>query len=111
MKLQFILIAGVILFGGNAQAGPPKKSVLDNDPDLFAVVTPDRLLGSDTRRQWLTLWPVNGREYWAAWDCKGKPCDTPQRVHERETAKLIPRLATDPKPEDAPLVPRKGTVK
>lgn len=94
----------------STNAGEARKSALGNDPDLFAVVTPDRLLHGMTRRKWLTLWPVPGKEYWAAWDCKGKPCDTPQRAHERATAKLIERLDTDPKPEDAPTVPRTGVA-
>lgn len=106
-----ILATVIATFGAAAaHAAPPPKTALD-DPDLFAVVTPDRLLGGMTRRKWLTLWPVPGREYWAAWDCKGKPCDTPERAHERATAKLVQRLETDPKPEDAPSVPRTGAVK
>lgn len=97
MRTVAVLIyAGVLL----AQSGhaEPGKGALGPDPDRFAVVTPDRRLGDMTRRKWLTLWPVNGREYWAAWDCKDKPCDTPQRAHIRETAKLIPRTDKDPKP-------------
>lgn len=84
-----------------AFAKPPKTSVLDNDPDLFALVTPDRLLGDMSRRKWLTLWPKLGREYWAAWDCKDKGCDTPKRAHIRATAKLIPRNDNDPKPVES----------
>ena len=108
MKGALMAMAALSLIATTCHAGPAPKSVLDNDPDLFAVVKPDRLLGDQTRRQWLTMWPVNGREYWAAWDCKDKPCDTKQRAHERATSKLIERLPTDPKPEDAPRVPKTG---
>ena len=108
MKLAILVAVALIVSDGAAHAQAGKRDALDNDPDLFAIVTPDRSLGDMTRRKWLTLWPVPGREYWAAWDCKGKPCDTPQRVHERAVAKLIPRLSTDPKPEAAPLAPSKG---
>ncbi|HWU61479.1 MAG TPA: hypothetical protein VN112_05580 [Ensifer sp.] len=97
-NLILAALAGLLLSPTATFAEAPKRSVLDNEPELFAVVTPDRLLGRHTRRQWLTLWPGNGREYWAAWDCKGKPCDTPKRAHIRATAKLIPRTDKDPKP-------------
>jgi len=108
--MKRLMIAAIVLAAcsSSAPALAGSKSVLDNDPDMFAVVTPDRLLGKTTRRQWLTLWPVPGKEYWAAWDCKDKACDSAQRAHERATAKLIPRIATDPKPEDAASVPQTG---
>ena len=83
-----------------AMATQAKKGALDKEPDLFASVTPDRLLGGMSRREWLTLWPVPGRDYWAAWDCKGRSCDNPKRVHIRANAKLIPRTDADPKPID-----------
>ena len=98
-------LAGLLLSPTATFAEAPKKSVLDNEPELFAVVTPDRLLGRHTRRQWLTLWPGNGREYWAAWDCKGKLCDTRERAHIRATAKRIPRTDADPKPLPADTPP------
>lgn len=90
-----------------AFAKPAKKGALDKEPDLFASVTPDRLLRDMSRRDWLTLWPVPGRDYWAAWDCKGKPCDNPKRLHIRANAKLIPRTAADPKPIDDSVSPIK----
>jgi hypothetical protein len=109
MKIMTIVVvcAGVTFLPGSSWA-EQKKSVLDHEPELFAVVTPDRLLGRHTRRQWLDLWPVNGREYWAAWDCKGKLCDTPDRAHIRATAKLIPRTDADPKPLPADAPAPKG---
>ena len=108
MKWLVLAATAVTIGLSTAPVHAGQKSVLDNDPDLFAVVTPDRLLGHQTRREWLKLWPVLGKEYWAAWDCMDKACDTAQRARERATAKLIDRLPTDPKPEDAPSVPRTG---
>lgn len=88
-KLRIGLIAFFLSAGcaGAAMA----KDVLANDPDLFAVVTPDRLLHGMTREQWLELYPVEGRVYWDAWACKNKPCDTKEKTHIRATAKLISR--------------------
>lgn len=103
-----VMLTSLVLLPASTWAEAPKKSVLDNDPDLFAVVTPDRLLPKMTRREWLTLWPVNGREYWAAWDCKGKPCDTRDRAHIRATSKLISRTEKDPKPLSADTPPPTG---
>ena len=96
--LSFIVVAALVATMTAGPAAAQKKSKLDKDPDLFAVVTPDRLLGKMTRREWLTLWPVPGREYWAAWDCQHRSCDTDKRKHIRETARLIPRTAADPEP-------------
>ncbi|MGN6210552.1 hypothetical protein [Asticcacaulis sp.] len=96
--LTVIAVSLAIITPVVADAAPKKKGALDDTTDLFAMVTPDRRLGDLTRRKWLTLWPVDGREYWAAWDCKGKRCDTPKRAHIRATAKLIPRTDADPKP-------------
>lgn len=104
-KIILAIATAIFVIGTPSLAALAKKSVLDNDPDLFALVTPDRLLGKTTRRQWLTLWPKLGQEYWAAWDCKGKRCDTPQRAHIRETAKLIPRTEADPEPVGDDPVP------
>jgi hypothetical protein len=102
MKTALAALSIAVLLATGAEARTAPKSALDHDPDMFAVVTPDRLLGTTTRRQWLTLYPVLGREYWAAWDCKGKLCDTAKRKHIRETAKLITRTDADPKPVDSP---------
>lgn len=100
--MRAYLLATALTFAFGAGVAAPSiaapKSNRDNYSDAFALVTPDSLLGSTTRRQWLKLWPVPGREYWAAWDCKGMPCDTPQRKHIRATAKLIARTDEDPKP-------------
>ena len=109
MKILSLAILVLLPFlAPPASAEAPRKSVLDNDPDLFAVVTPDRLLPKMSRREWLTLWPVNGREYWAAWDCKGRLCDTQERAHIRATAKLIPRTDKDPKPFSTEAQSRAG---
>ncbi len=109
MKRALLALGLLVLTAKSAEAGKAPKSALDNDPDLFAVVTPGRLLGNQPRRQWLTLWSVNGREYWAAWDCRGKPCDTERRVRERAASKPIALLPTDPKPADAERVQGAGS--
>ncbi len=99
MRHSAVLLAfAVACTASQAYARPSSKGALDNTADLFAVVTPDRLLGKTTRRQWLDLWPVNAKVYWAAWDCKGQPCDNRERAHIRATAKLISRTPRDPKP-------------
>ncbi len=91
------LAASSVVFAP-AYAGASHKGALNDTTDLFASVTPDRLLGSTTRRQWLDLYPVDAKVYWAAWDCKGQPCDTRERAHIRATAKLVSRTERDPKP-------------
>jgi len=101
MKLFLTLTFIALTVGPASTAGSEtRKSVLDNNPDLFTLVTPDHLLGNTPRRKWLDLYPVNAKEYWAAWDCKGKRCDTKARARIRATCKLVPRTARDPKPID-----------
>jgi hypothetical protein len=98
MKKAFLIALAISAVAGIAHAGTGKGSVLDHDPDLWGPVTPDRLLGKTTRQKWLKLYPVEAKIYWAAWDCKEKGCDTPQRKHIRDIAKLVPRSASDPAP-------------
>ncbi len=98
MRVFAMILAAALIASTPAYADPSHASVLDDTSDLFGSVTPDRLLGTTTRRKWLDLYPVDATVYWAAWDCKGKPCDTPARVHIRAIAKLVPRTSHDPKP-------------
>ncbi len=97
-KAALLIAAMMISVPCLATAEVKSRGALDNTKDLFADVTPDSLLGKTTRRKWLDLYPVNAKIYWAAWDCRGKPCDTPKRAHIRATAKLVPRTDRDPKP-------------
>lgn len=98
MKTLVIAILSALAFTTVGYAKGNRQGALENTQDLFASVTPDRLLGKTTRRQWLDLYPVNARLYWAAWDCRGRPCDSRERAHIREIAKLVARTSKDPKP-------------
>jgi len=52
-----------------------------------------------TRQRWLETSPASQvKEYWRAWDCKGKPCDSKWQANIRAKAALIPRTDKDPKP-------------
>ena len=77
-----------------------QKSALDGFQ--FDIVLSDAVLKDNhtTRRQWLDSTPVPAREYWQAWDCKGKPCDSKWFANIRAKAALIPRTDKDPPPSD-----------
>ena len=52
-----------------------------------------------TRRRWLdTTMRSQVKEYWRAWDCKGKPCDSKWQANIRAKAALVARTDKDPKP-------------
>ena len=82
--------------GGDASAGP--KSALDHF-QFDGVMADDALKDSGwTRRHWIEQYPVQAKEYWRAWDCKGKPCDSTWQAQIRAKAKLIARTPKDPSP-------------
>jgi len=98
MKMLTMITGVVLVLATPGYAAQTHKDALDDTTDMFGLVTPDNLLGATNRRQWLDLHPVLAKVYWAAWDCKGKPCDTAQRAHYRSIAKLVARTDRDPKP-------------
>jgi hypothetical protein len=98
MRVLATVMGVVWLASSPGIAAQNHKGALDDTTDIFGLITPDHLLGATSRREWLDLHPVLAKVYWAAWDCKGKPCDTPQRAHYRAIAKLIPRTEKDPPP-------------
>jgi len=59
-----------------------------------------------TRRHWLDHHPVQAKDYWDAWDCKGKPCDSPWKANIRKKAALIKRTDKDPPPPAAQAAPK-----
>jgi len=81
-----------------AESAP--KSALDGLQ--FDGVMSDAVLtdAHQTRRQWLETTPAQAREYWRAWDCKGKPCDSKWQASIRAKAALIPRTDKDPPPSN-----------
>lgn len=78
-----------------------QKSALDGYQ--FDGVSSDAELKVEgqTRRHWLDNHPVQAKEYWAAWDCKGKPCDTKWYANIRAKAALVKRTHRDPKPANS----------
>ncbi len=79
-----------------AQSAP--RSALDGfqfDGVLSDAILKDQHL---TRRAWLNENPLGARQYWSAWDCKGKPCDSKWQANIRDKAALIQRTDKDPKP-------------
>ncbi len=56
-----------------------------------------------TRWHWLEVYHMNAPEYWRAWDCKDKPCDSKWQANIRAKAVLIPRIYKDPPPSDTSL--------
>jgi hypothetical protein len=75
-----------------------QKSALDGHQ--FDGVSSDAELKVEghTGRYWLSRHPVEARDYWAAWDCKGKPCDSKWYANIRTKARLVQRTDTDPRP-------------
>ncbi len=96
MRYFRIVCATALLAGfGQAQAYAP-KSALDH-LQFDGVVDDDALKGGgQTRRQWLDQNPAPAKEYWRAWDCKGKPCDSKWQANIRAKAALIQRTDKDP---------------
>ncbi len=92
-----------------AQPAPviAQKSALDGHQ--FDGVTSDAALrtAGRTRRDWLDKHPVEAREYWAAWDCKGKPCDSSWYANIRAKAALIKRTDEDPRPRSQTDKPKR----
>lgn len=93
--LALLLAASAASTPGPAQA---QKSALDGHQ--FDGVISDKALktAGRTRREWLDRQPAEAREYWAAWDCKDKPCDSKWYANIRAKAALIRRSSKDPKP-------------
>ena len=93
-----VALAGLVI-SGQALAGPHKrtlpfnqgKDVLANNDDLALPITPDYMLGNQTRDQNLALSKMYGSVYWDAWNCKDKPCDDAMKAKIRAKAKLVPR--------------------
>lgn len=91
-------LAGLIV-SGHALAGTHKRSlpfnqgkdVLANNDDLSLPITPDYLLGHQTRDQNLAMAQIYGKIYWEAWNCRDKPCDDAEKAKIRAKAKLVPR--------------------
>ena len=99
MKRMFLPILGLsCLLASQALATP--KSALDGLQ--FDGVMSDAILkdAGQTRRQWLEATPVQAKEYWRAWDCKGKPCDSKWQANIRAKAALITRTDKDPPMSD-----------
>lgn len=88
--LTVVFIAGLSL---TAQLYPAqaRRSAL-NDVQ-FDGVTSDRGLKTAgiTREKWLEIYPRQAREYWDAWDCEGKSCDSQWKANIRAKARLVPR--------------------
>jgi len=98
MKFLGIICASALFasFGqAQAQAHAPKSAL---DHIQFDGVMDDGTLkdSNETRRQWLDENPVPAKEYWRAWDCKGKPCDSKWQANIRAKAALIQRTDKDP---------------
>ena len=97
--MKRLMIAAVVLAACSSSApaiaGP--KSALDGIQ--FDGVSTDRELKVEghTRRQWLEQHPIEAKDYWKAWDCKGKPCDSKWNANIRAGAALIKRTDKDPK--------------
>ncbi len=96
LVLAALVLAAIASTPCLAQSMP--KSVLDGMQ--FDGVSSDAELKIEhhNRRQWLDAHPVQAKEYWKAWDCKGRPCDSKWQATIRAEAALIPRSAKDPKP-------------
>ena len=97
MKLTPLLLAALLLTA-QAQVAFAQKSALDHMQ--FDGVSSDGELKTErlTRRQWLEQYPVQAKDYWDAWDCKGKACDSTWKANIRKKAALIKRTDKDPAP-------------
>ncbi len=95
MKTTAILLAAALLALG-APAAQAQKSALDHVQ--FDGISSDGELKTEhlTRRQWLQQYPVQAKDYWDAWDCKGKPCDSAWKANIRKKAILTKRSEEDP---------------
>ncbi len=103
MKTRLFILAcavSLVALAPPAFAGP--KSRLDNMQ--FDGVSSDGELKTEghTRRQWLQQNPVQAKEYWKAWDCKGKPCDSQWNANIRKKAAQITRTDKDPPDASVP---------
>ena len=98
--MKSLLFTAGIAFALISLATPvvAQKSALDGHQ--FDGVMSDAALktAKRTRRDWLDKNPIGAKEYWAAWDCKGKPCDSKWFAKLRAKAALITRTHQDPKP-------------
>lgn len=98
--MKRLMIAAIVLAAcsSSAPAVAAPKSALDGYQ--FDGVSSDGELKIEghTRREWLGQHPVEARDYWKAWDCKGKPCDSKWNAKIRAKAALIERTDKDPKP-------------
>ncbi len=99
-RLIFAAAAVGTFLGMPAISHATPKSALDGLQ--FDGVASDAVLktANRTRRQWLDSLPVQAREYWRAWDCKGKPCDSKWQADIRAKAALISRTDKDPPPSN-----------
>ncbi len=98
IRMLLPVAALTCLISSSVTAAP--KSALDGFQ--FDGVAADAVLkdAHQTRRQWMEATPVQAKEYWRAWDCKGKPCDSKWQANIRAKAALIPRTEKDPPPSD-----------
>lgn len=105
MKLTALLLAGALLACAT-QVAHAQKSALDHVQ--FDGVSSDGELKVEhhTRRHWLDHHPVQAKDYWDAWDCKGKPCDSTWKGNIRKKAALIKRTDKDPLPPSAQTAPK-----
>ncbi len=92
----FFFIVAIALVTSPALASAAPKSALDHVQ--FDGVSTDAELKIEhhTRRQWLDSHPVQAKDYWRAWDCKGKPCDSKWNANIRAGAAKITRTQKDP---------------
>jgi hypothetical protein len=98
MKLTGILVTALLVLQLNPAAAQAPKSDLDNFQ--FDGVSSDAELKDQhhSRRDWLSAHPVQAKDYWKAWDCKGQGCDSTWNANIRAKAALIDRTPQDPKP-------------
>lgn len=97
MKTASFIVLVALLASASASVGPAEaqKSALDHFQ--FDGVSSDAELKDQghTRREWIESHPVQAEEYWRAWDCKDRPCDSKWNANIRAKAAKIERSRLD----------------